>query len=808
MQTRIISTLLFALVLIGCVSWILVRTTKEAQRANYLSQLSGWSSDTPAAATTSLTGYQGGQRISMVPGHHKQGFGIIATAQQMIAQKKFRVDHIDYANASIGHPTHFASVYPWLLATVASAQRQDSSQPMGQSVEVAAQKINSFFLLAGLLTLSIGVAHCFGFLPAALLAIGLATCYPFTGAFLAGTPNALSLHALFSLCGVMALIAGASASEKSSNASIMGAPGNHFAIGGIFSALALWLDVPAALPFIGGVSAAGILIALFSKAPNARSLPWRTWSAAGAATVMIGYFSDYVPSRGHAIFRSIHPLYALAWIGLGEIAVQCGKIKTAPKPWISRRIIFLVAAVIAFLQLPVALFHTHADLYAVDGPDSFRLDPNSNIAAPSIVAWLSQEGLSLSVTATVLPLFLIPVAVFLLIRLSPTQRLLLALALGPLVPILLVGARQLSYLAHLDVMVMTVIVVLVAALNIVPLRRTAFIISGLFLLSLSPSLYREFRPAPSDVSLSSTEFEAFIERDLAHWLRQHFTSTPAVLAPPRVISALSFYGGIKGLGTFDRDNNAGTAAAIRIVSASSAEEAFNLIDARKLTHIIIPFWDAYLEQYLRLGVGDVAGSDRVEQSFLATLKRWQLPSWLRALPYRLPPGPGVDGNIVIFEVVDDQPPAVAAARLVEYFLEMDQLENAREKARELTQYPSDLGALAAACAAAAAMNDPAGLEQTRARLVSALEKSERRRLFWDRRVSLAIVLAQQKQSELAKLQLGKCLEEINAGKLQSLTTISLYRFALLCKLYGMEIDDPALKDLSMSLLRPDLRARL
>jgi hypothetical protein len=275
-----------------------------------------------------------------------------------------------------------------------------------------------------------------------------------------------------------------------------------------------------------------------------------------------------------------------------------------------------------------------------------------------------------------------------------------------------------------------------------------------------------------------------------------------------VTSALCFYGGFAGLSSFDRENQAGTSAAIRIVCASSVEEAFTLIASRKLTHIIVPFWDSYLNDYLRLGLGANAGSDRLEGSFFAKLQHWELPPWLRAVPYPLPPGPGVDGQAVILEIVDEQPPAVAAARLGEYFLEMDQPDRAREQARELAKYPNDWSALATACMIATAVKDADGLEPVRERLLSAVERPERRRLLWDRRVSLATVLAQQKRPDLARPQIEKCLAEIDADKLRSLTTVSLYRFDLLCKQYGLEIGDPGLRALSRTLLRPDLRSRL
>ncbi len=814
LKTRVFPALLFIVALVGGVSLVLTHSRSEARRADYLSHLPEWSSDTPETDAASATGYQAGQRVSVVPGHDKRSFAVIAIAQQMLAKAEFRIDRIDYENTPMGHPVHLASVYPWLLAASASVDQHFSGRPTGQCVEVAALQLNPNLLLFGLVTISLLAARVFGCLPAALLSIGMAATYPFAAAFVPGVPNPLSLHALCMLCSLLALLAGAdpasraAAGETSGQSPLRVSARICFAISGVFGALGLWLDVPSALPFIGGVAVSGLLLSLLSRAPSGQTLPWRAWGMAGAGFVLLGYFIDYFPARGEGIFRYIHPLYALAWIGVAEILVLAGNVRQQTKAWSGRSIALGATAVVALLLLPVLLAYAHTDLYTPDGPDAFRLDPVSNIAAPSVAGWLAQDGLSPVVAATLLPLLLVPFAVFILFRVDPARRLAPALALGPVIPCLLVGSTQLSFWSHLDVALLALIVALATTLCTLASWRLALVIAGVFVLSLVPGLYQEFKPNAANASLSPSEFESYIERDLAHWLRQHSTPRPAVLAPPRVTSGLCFYGGLAGLSTFDRDNQAGTSAAIRIVSATSFEEAFALIDKRKLTHIIVPFWDTYLDEYLRLGLGADAGSDRIDRSFLANLRRWQLPAWVRPVPYRLPPGPGVDGAVLIFEIVGEQPPAVAAARDVEYFLEMDQIEMAREKARELAQYPNDWGALAALCLVATATNDAPGLEGARGKLFSALDKPERRRLVWDRRVTLAIVLAQQKRPDLAKPQLEKCLAEIDADKLRSLTTVSLYRFDLLCKLYRTEITDPGLRTLSRTLLRPDLRSRL
>lgn len=77
---------------------------------------------------------------------------------------------------------------------------------------------------------------------------------------------------------------------------------------------------------------------------------------------------------------------------------------------------------------------------------------------------------------------------------------------------------------------------------------------------------------------------------------------------------------------------------------------------------------------------------------------------------------------------------------------------------------------------------------------------------WDRRVSLAIALANGNRADLASEQVRRCLDELDEAKLRSLTTGSLLLFQKLTKDFGFEIQDPALRKLALDLLPPGLRA--
>jgi len=276
-----------------------------------------------------------------------------------------------------------------------------------------------------------------------------------------------------------------------------------------------------------------------------------------------------------------------------------------------------------------------------------------------------------------------------------------------------------------------------------------------------------------------------------------------VLAPPNVTTSMYYYGRVRGLATLGWEDREGLGAAVRIASASSPEEAQQLISRRGITHIIIPQWDSYLDVYARMGLGQLDGS------FIQHLHRWDLPGWLRAVPYTLPKIPGFESqSVIILEVVEDQGNAVAAGRLAEYFVETDQLDLAASAVKVLRRYPSDLGALIARAQVEKAVADNEGFAHTLELLLPRASIEATRSLQWDRRVSLAVVLALGQKMSLAQTQVTQCLAEIDERKLRALSTMSLYHLRVLAKIGGQEIADPGLRELSSELLPDFLRTRL
>jgi len=150
----------------------------------------------------------------------------------------------------------------------------------------------------------------------------------------------------------------------------------------------------------------------------------------------------------------------------------------------------------------------------------------------------------------------------------------------------------------------------------------------------------------------------------------------------------------------------------------------------------------------------------------------------------------------------------AVSRLAEYFVDMGQLDLAARAGQALRRFPADLGALLARAQVAMAEGDSDEFSRTFDVLLRRISGGSDRALPWDQRVGLAVVLAQAHHIDLARARLRECLDEVDEGKLRSLSTNLLFRLQEARWVLGLEIADPRLQEIALDLLPPDLRSRL
>ena len=827
----------------------------DYERARRVESVTRTDAEDAIVDATSPTGYAGGKRWLIVPERNNRSYQWIAETQHMLARGEWRVRHVDYDNAPYGREVHSASPYRWWLGLVAWCDHAVSGRPLGLSVERAAVWADPILHLLLVLGATLFAARSFGPFPAALLAVGLVTLFPLAGSFLPGAPDD---HGLAWACGfwsVLFLVAGAAGSHfPSTNPAGQNRRARRcYVLAGFAGGVSLWINAVQQTAVLTGLAVGGVLAAWITSRARAgkpgpagadETSPWRIWALSGAITSLAAYLVEYYPAHLETRLEANHPLYALAWLGLGELLTQTERWFAQRKFACTRgQAAWLVVAIASLAALPIALWLAKTRPLLTLDPLAARLSglPDGAVAK-NFAVWIVRDGLTGAVAATGLPLLLVGTGLWQLVRrgTGADARAALAIAAGPVLLTLVIACSQLRWWNLFDGMLLALLMASLAGSR--PSRGTHLRVGGggwrgaPGSASLRPALLPEKSPttgrwAPSrgtwaglaavvflpgllplwplpagDKQIAFTPLEArgLIERALAHWIADRAEPGRAVvLGPPDKTTSWSFHGGLRGIGSANRENRDGLAATVAIITAGNADEAQALLNQRGITHLVLPSWDTDLDEFARWSLKNP------NDGFLMAVHNWALPPWLRPLPYRLPVVPGLEGqSVAVFQVTDDSNRAAASSRLAEYFLESDRLELAVAMIPGLQRYPTDLGALVALAQVEKARGDAERFDKTLATLLSSLAGGFDRALAWDRRVSLAVVLAQGGHPAQAREQTRRCLEALDEARLRAMTTASLFRLQVLGKSFDLPIADPQLRALAVRLLPAELRGRV
>lgn len=766
------------------------------------------------ADPASPTGYAGRQRQLVVSERNNDTYHWIAQTQQMLATGEWRIRHVDYDNAPHGRPVHFASPYRWWLGAIAWFDHKVSGRPLGLSVERAALLADPLLHSLLLLVVTLLTARYFGGPAAAAAAAGIALLFPFAAGFLPGVPDHHTLVVASAAASLLPLLIGLRPGANEDPRSAR----RWFFVAGLAGGFGLWVSVSAQWPLLASIAIGALLAAwiarpsLSSSSSTLATPPWRVWSLGGAIAVFAAHLIEYFPHHlGSWRLEIVHPLFGLAWLGTGELLTHIvNGIQHRGFTHARRDFVRIALALLAVASVPLVPLLKPGTEYPAADPLASRLTNLPDGAfADNVSAWLSRDGLTLPAAAALISVLLLLAGGFLAWLRSENTRLRVALAftLGPALVALAIAFARLWWWNLFGAALLPLLVAATATIHLSakPARRWFWwtALGSVLALSVAPLLPARVRDG--NYVLTLLEVEGLIERDIAHWLAKRSAQPEeiVVLAPPAVTTTLGFYGGFHGLATFRWENKDGIAAAGRIVSAYSPDEALALIEQRGVTHIVVPTWDPFLDELARLGAA------HPQNTFIAGLKRWAQPFWLRPIPYELPAIAGFEGqSVVIFEVVPLQSEVLALSRQAEYFVEAGQPDLAVQVARSLERFQSDIGALVARAQVSVATGNATAHAAAFESLIPLVTAGADRRLPWDRRVSLAIALAQGRRADLSRPQLQRCLAELNESRLRSLTTASLYRLLVLSKAFELEIEDPSLRPLAQDLLPTALRERL
>jgi hypothetical protein len=162
----------------------------------------------------------------------------------------------------------------------------------------------------------------------------------------------------------------------------------------------------------------------------------------------------------------------------------------------------------------------------------------------------------------------------------------------------------------------------------------------------------------------------------------------------------------------------------------------------------------------------------------------------------------------VMAVRPEQDEILAACRMADYFIEMEMPDAIRSSREKLRLYPRSLPALAVLAQIDLTLEDNADYRATMETLLPYVSRRAARTLPVDRRISLAALLMQTKQMDLARGQMEQCVTELDPDRLRELTTSEIVRLVAMTDLLGLTLPDPQLRLLALSLMPPSLRSRL
>lgn len=791
--------MLWPAVPIGALGFILWATWVRIERVEFVTRTA---QEGAAVDARSPTGWAGGKRWLIVPEHNNPTYQWIEETEQMLAAHDWRIRRIAYENSPIGRDVQSASPYRWWLVAVGWLEGAFTGHPLALSVERAAlyadPLLQALFLAGGTLL----VRRRFGVLSACLFAVGVAAVFPLSAAYLPGIAGDFGLLQVALSLSLLFLLAGCREPEGARL---------WFILSGVLGAGGLWLDAAEAAPLLAAMGGGGLLAAvvLRSVSRQAPGLPWRLWAFAGATASLAAYLAEYFPSHMEPQLRVNYPLYGLAWIGLGEVVRAADAWIRTGKPFASAwGLIPSLGGLAVLVSLPVAVAKTRDHAFLAGDLLTAKLDNlPDGVLATSLPSWLARDGASGAVVATLAGVLIavLAAAVAFARSLPHRERAAAAVAIGPAALAIVFAWQQIRWWNTYD----AVAIVLAAALAASALPALRWATAALVAVAAAAGLAQVIPSPPGDPALfrfTRAEIEGLYERALAQWIADHAGPDGAtVLVPPLRTSSFCFYGGLRGLGTPNWENRDGLSATFRIVNSTRPDESYALLTERGVTHIVLPSWDADLDDFARMGLKEP------KNSFIYALHQTDggIFNWLRPLPYELPAVSGFsDQSVLVLALTDETDPATLRSRLVEYLVEMHLIDQAAFSSQALSKYPADLGALVALAQVAKARGDALGFARAFDSIVSNLAGSPNRALAWDRRVSLAVVLALGGKEDLCRSQVERCLSGIDAERLRFLTTGSLYHFLVLLRHFHLELPDAETRELSLRLLPAELRERL
>lgn len=822
-RTSSLGWLLSLVLVLGYVAWDSVANSRNILRttAQY-----GVTVDAPPIDPGSPTGYADGRRSLLLPAGEADTAHWIMQTQTMIERGRWRFRHVDYDGAPTGREVHWAAPFHWWLIALAWVDRIASGRPIGISVERATLLSGPLMLGILLVGLIPFLARHFSAIAAVLVAVGTVAILPFYLDFMPARADHHGLANIFCLLAVLFLVvspaAASAGAEKPHAIGTAYLTARRWVVASAISGgMGLWISAATAAPMLVALGVA-VLAAGWIARRSAGRPEWmrdpallRVWGWTGGLVSLAAYLVEYFPGHLGMRLEVNHPLYALAWIGAGELLrVLLLAMQENRESLTRREVLFGGIGLGAVVLLPSVILVSKETTFTVADPFMWRLHSLYISEFQGLVRYFSTKGLGWESVGFLLPMFLLLPPLLLAMRRTASAdfRSQMVLAGIPAALGWAMGWSQLRWLSLAFAVSIPAIAVFFRNLETgsEPKQRSPWrwiaIASGLLLL---PGMCDAIRRTLQSDESSQREIQSLAERDVAHWLRLRSGSERVVIAgAPMSTTKLISFGGtrVAGVGTLYWENVAGLKNAAALFAEKSPEAAHEAAMRLGVTHLVLFSWDAFEVVLAKMSRGLTEDASIPADLFIANLLKAPVPPpWLRAIPFKLPSHPSLEGSQVrIWELTAELSPAEAVAHAANYFLELGAMDVAAQFTPLLSKYPESLPAVVMQAAIASRRRDAPAFSVALQQIGSRLAQTQT--LALDDHLNLVIVLAVADRTDLARNQLVACLRKIDERSLRRLSAGALSDLLALSEAFAVELPSAELTALAQRLLPPAKRS--
>ena len=430
-------------------------------------------------------------------------------ARQMLTEGRWRIHWTTLDNTPFGRPVHWSSSYSWWMILLAKARAVVGG---GTALDHLAWAADNGEAILHALFVAAFVALFWRRAGAAKTAVGallLATLEPLATDLAFARPDHHGLHDGAVLAGLSCLACALWPDERRRRGWIIAAS--------FFCAMGIWIGATAQFLILGAVALGGCVwpflcpkgVAADESAPL-----WRLWGWAGGGFALAFFALEYAPGPWPFRLEVNHPLFALAWIGLGEFTARFQSARAAGRLFTPG----MLVAGVAVAQLPLTILALPAAIYSPRDPIIAALFRLGGETTPILQTSMASKAAYFALLAIALAGMLGARTAARAGRLPAVMPVSLAAAFL----LLLVAAMQVRWAG------LATAAVLVAWMAPVPPWRPGWLrlVAAFAALASSGFSLWQFRRGSSDLAYSYMNVDWQAVRDLGLFLRQSADGRP------------------------------------------------------------------------------------------------------------------------------------------------------------------------------------------------------------------------------------------------------------------------------------------